>query len=69
MKRFLGRYKNELKTCKVVGWVIPAQENGEFVAIIEKVLNLHEIPYDPMQPIVCMVESPKQLIGETRVPI
>ena len=36
---------------------------------MEKVLDVYRKPYDPMRPVVCMDESPKQLIGETRVPI
>lgn len=36
---------------------------------MEKVLDVYKRPYDPMHPVVCMDESPKQLIGETRVPI
>ena len=36
---------------------------------MEKVLDVYKRPYDPMRPLVCMDESPKQLIGETRVPI
>jgi hypothetical protein len=36
---------------------------------MEKVLDVYKRPYDPMRPVVCMDESPKQLIGETRVPI
>ncbi|TSA37490.1 MAG: IS630 family transposase [Porphyromonadaceae bacterium] len=61
--------KNELKPWKSIGWVIPAKENGEFVAAMEKVLDVYRRPYNPMRPVVCMDESPKQLIGETRVPI
>jgi len=36
---------------------------------MEKVLDVYKRPYDPMWPVVCMDESPKQLIGETHVPI
>jgi len=36
---------------------------------MEKVLDVYKRPYDPMNPVVCMDESPKQLIGETRVPV
>ena len=36
---------------------------------MEKVLDVYKRPYDPMRPVVCMDESPKQLIGETRVPL
>jgi hypothetical protein len=34
---------------------------------MEKVLDVYKRPYDPIRPVVCMDESPKQLIGETRV--
>ncbi len=30
---------------------------------------MYKKPYDPQNPVVCMDESPKQLIGETRLPI
>jgi hypothetical protein len=33
---------------------------------MEKVLEIYKRPYDPLRPVVCMDESPKQLIGETR---
>jgi transposase len=36
---------------------------------MEKVLEVYKRPYDPLHPVVCMDESPKQLIGETQVPI
>jgi hypothetical protein len=36
---------------------------------MEKVLDIYKRPYDPCRPVVCMDESPKQLIGEARVPI
>jgi hypothetical protein len=36
---------------------------------MEKVLDVYRRPYNPTRPVVCMDESPKQLIGETRVPI
>jgi len=32
-------------------------------------LDIYKRPYDPLRPVVCMDESPKQLIAETRVPI
>ena len=34
---------------------------------MEKVLDVYKLPFDPKHPVVCMDESPKQLIGETRV--
>lgn len=35
---------------------------------MEKVLDVYKRPYDPEFPVVCMDESPKQLIAETRLP-
>jgi len=50
-------------------WVIPPQANGEFVARMEHVLDVYKRPYDPQRPVVCMDESPRQLIRETRLPL
>jgi len=36
---------------------------------MEDVLDLYHEPYDPDVPLVCMDESPKQLIAETRTPL
>ncbi len=36
---------------------------------MEKVLDVYKRPYNPQFPVVCMDESPKQLIKETRKPI
>ena len=36
---------------------------------MEMVLDVYKRPYDPKFPVVCMDESPKQLIAETKVPI
>ena len=36
---------------------------------MEKVLDVDKRPYDPQNPVVCMDETPKQLIAETRIPI
>ncbi len=36
---------------------------------MEQVLTVYKRPYDPMNPVVCMDETPRQLIAETRVPI
>ncbi len=48
------------------GWVIPPEKNSEFVANMERVLDVYKRPYDKDYPVVCMDESPKQLIGETK---
>ena len=36
---------------------------------MERVLDVYRRPYDPAFPVVCMDETPRQLIRETRVPI
>jgi hypothetical protein len=36
---------------------------------MEDVLELYHQPYDPARPLVCMDETSKQLVGETRTPI
>ncbi len=36
---------------------------------MEMVLDVFKRPFDPLHPIICMDESPKQLISETRKPI
>jgi len=36
---------------------------------MEMVLDVYKRPIDPIFPVVCMDESPKQLIAETKVPI
>jgi hypothetical protein len=50
-------------------WVIPPEHNGEFVAHMEDVLDVYQMPYDPQVPLVCMDEQPVQLIKETRQPL
>jgi hypothetical protein len=51
----------------VQGWIIPPLQNGEFVSCMERVLDVYKEPYDPLRPVVCMDESPRQLIKETRL--
>ena len=36
---------------------------------MEMVLDVYKRPFNPRYPVVCMDESPKQLIAETRTPI
>lgn len=43
--------------------------NGDFVANMERVLDVYKRVYNQNLPVVCMDESPKQLIKETRVSI
>lgn len=48
--------------------MIPEDANPEFVCSMEEVLEVYHRPYDPLRPVVCMDESPCQLIGEARKP-
>ena len=50
-------------------WCIPPNANGEFVWKMEDVLEVYKRPYDPLRPVVCMDETSKQLIAETREPL
>lgn len=40
--------------------------SAEFVCGMEEVLDVYEQPYDESHPVVCLDESPHQLISETR---
>jgi hypothetical protein len=50
-------------------WVIPPEANAEFVCHMEDILDVYTRPHDPKRPLVCMDETPKQLIGEVRSPL
>ena len=49
--------------------MIPPQGNADFAAAMERVLDVYRRPYDAAFPVVCMDETPRQLIGETRKPV
>lgn len=46
--------------------MIPPRENSHFVAAMEQVLDVYKRPYNKSKPVVCMDETPKQLIKEVR---
>lgn len=48
--------------------IIP-EASVEFVYQMEQVLDVYHRPYDEQHPVVCLDESPKQLISESRTPI
>jgi hypothetical protein len=54
---------------KIEYWVIPPEQDAEFVAGMEDVLETYAEAYDPKHPVLCMDEQPVQLLKETRVPI
>ena len=49
--------------------MIAPQASAAFVSAMEQVLDIYSRPYDPRNPVVCMDETPRQLIRETRPPI
>lgn len=66
IRRRLG--ENDLKPWREKMWCIP-KVDSEFVARMEDVLALYEEPADDQRPVVCFDETPRQLIGEERIPI
>jgi hypothetical protein len=50
-------------------WCIPPKQSAEFVYHMEDVLEVYHRPHDPGRPVVCVDETFKQLIGETREPL
>jgi hypothetical protein len=61
--------KNSLKPHRRQCWVIPPKANSAFVAAMEDVLAVYTRPHDSDCPLVCLDETSKQLLAETRVPI
>lgn len=60
--------ENELKPWREKMWCIPKVDT-EFVARMEDVLELYAEKPDERHPVVCFDETPRQLIGESRVPV
>ncbi len=50
-------------------WVIPPKASGAFVAAMEDVLSVYTRRRDPDRPLVCLDETSKQLVAETRLPV
>lgn len=55
---------NEIRPHLNEYWCIPPKENGDFVAIMEDILDIYELPYNPSFPLWCVDEKPYQLLGE-----
>jgi hypothetical protein len=58
--------KNRLKPHLNEYWCIPPDKNAEFVACMEDVLEVYHRPFDANRPLVCLDETSKQLLSETR---
>ncbi|MFZ1425636.1 MAG: hypothetical protein WAS21_02575 [Geminicoccaceae bacterium] len=50
-------------------WCIPPKQSAEFVFHMEDVLEVYHRHYDPKWSVLCIDETSKQLIGETRTPL
>ena len=50
-------------------WCIPPEQNAEFVARMEDILDVYALPYDENCPVICIDEKPYQLLDERREPI
>lgn len=48
---------------------IPSKEDADFVACMEDILDVYELPYSPMYLVVCMDEKPYQLLENIREPL
>ena len=55
---------NELKPHLSKYWCIPKQNDPYFVANMEDVLGIYQMPYNKEIPVICMDEKPIQLLGE-----
>lgn len=60
---------NEIKPWLKRQWCIAPTASAEFVCRMEDVLEVYQRPFDPARPVVCLDESTKQLVSETRVPL
>ena len=50
-------------------WCIPKEQDADFVAKMEDVLDIYARPYDKNCPVICIDEKPYQLIDEAREPL
>jgi hypothetical protein len=63
----IGRtLKNILKPHLKQQWVIVPDTSAAFVATMEDVLEVYHRSHDPERPVVCLDETSKQMIVETR---
>jgi hypothetical protein len=64
-----GTEKNELQPHLKQYWAIPPEHSAAFVAAMEDVLVVYQRPPDPTHPVLCMDETSKQLVSETRAAV
>ena len=47
-------------------YCLPGKPSAEFVCVMEDALDVYHMPYDAKRPMICLEETCKQLVGETR---
>ena len=57
-----------MKPWLVEQWCFAPTADPEFVWRMEDVLEVYRRPYDPAQPVVCLDETSRQMLGEVRPP-
>jgi transposase len=60
---------NDLKPWLKRQWCIAPTASADFVCRMEDVLEVYHRPFDPQRPVVCLDETTKQLVSETRTPL
>ena len=50
-------------------WCIPPEQNADFVAKMEDILDTYSLAYEEDTPVICLDEKPYQLLDESREPI
>ena len=60
---------NDLKPWLKRQWGIAPTASAAFVCHLEDVLEVYHRPFDPQRPVVCLDETTKQLVSETRTPL
>ena len=58
--------KNQLKPWLKECWCLPPQGSSDFVCAMEDVLEVYHRSYEDKEVLVCLDETSKQLVGETR---
>ena len=57
---------NELKPHLSKYWCIPKHNDPAFVANMEDILGIYQMPYQKEFPVICMDEKTVQMLGEVR---
>ena len=60
--------KNQLRPDRQQQWCI-GQIDARYLAAMEDVLAIYNLPFDPLRPVICLDEMPVQLLGEAVEPL